>query len=556
MKEFYIDLFSGAGGTTTGIHLVNGNIEVVACVNHDANAIESHKANHPQCLHLTEDVRDYKVIKMLRNLVVDLRKNNPGCIINIWASLECTNYSKAKGGLPRDADSRTLAYTLYNYIDELEPDKVYIENVREFMAWGPLDKKGKPISRLNGRDYQDWVNTIEGFDYAYGKSLLNAADFEAYTSRERYFGIFSKSYPIAWPQPTASKNPEVNGLKKWKAVREVLDLNDEGASIFFRKNPLVENTLKRILAGLIKFVAGGEKAFTKVYNSGNDIFRVKSINEPLGSLTTQNSHAVVKASFLKKYFNGNPNGKVVSIEGPAGTITTVDHHALVSSIFLTAHYSTGLNVHSLSKPCPTVSTKDRFSKVETQFFVDQQYGASKPSDINSPAGAITSNPKLNLVSFKACLINKNSSTAPAKSINDPSPTITQRTHYLLNPQFKDKGRSVDDPCFTLIARMDKKPPYLVEIEKGLLAIVVYETDSPTTVKIKEFMALYGIVDIKMRMLKIPELLKIQGFPDGYILKGTKTEQKKYIGNAVVPVMAAAIVQANHKANINYLTKVA
>ena len=115
-KIFYIDLFSGAGGTTTGIHLAGDpNVKVIACVNHDTNAIESHKANHPDCLHLTEDVRDFKVVIALKRLVRKLREEHPGCLINIWASLECTNYSKAKGGLPRDADSRTLAEHLNMY---------------------------------------------------------------------------------------------------------------------------------------------------------------------------------------------------------------------------------------------------------------------------------------------------------------------------------------------------------------------------------------------------------------------------------------------------------
>ena len=115
-KIFYIDLFSGAGGTTTGIHMVGEEVKVLACVNHDTNAIESHKANHPECIHFIEDVRDWKVVVALSKLVNKTRRDNPGCIIALWASLECTNYSKAKGGLPRDADSRTLAHALFMYL--------------------------------------------------------------------------------------------------------------------------------------------------------------------------------------------------------------------------------------------------------------------------------------------------------------------------------------------------------------------------------------------------------------------------------------------------------
>ena len=203
---FWIDLFCGAGGTTSGIHLAEGDATVVACVNHDENAIKSHKANHPYCLHLTEDIRDFKVIQKLAILVSNLREKYPGCIINVWASLECTNYSMAKGGLPKDADSRTLAEHLDLYVEHLKPDGLFIENVREFMSWGPLDENGRPISRRNGSDYVKWCNKIQSHGYAFDFKIMNAADYGAYTSRTRYFAQFAaKGIPIAWPAETHSK---------------------------------------------------------------------------------------------------------------------------------------------------------------------------------------------------------------------------------------------------------------------------------------------------------------------------------------------------------------
>ena len=89
------------------------------------------------------------------------------------------------------------------------------------------------------------------------------------------------------------------------------------------------------------------------------------------------------------------------------------------------------------------------------------------------------------------------------------------------------------------------PPYLVSTKKGL-GVAIYDDDSPMTKKIKEFMALYGIVDIKMRMLKISELKRIMGFPEDYTLIGTQAEQKKYIGNAVEVNMAKYLAEAIYK----------
>ena len=615
MKIFWIDLFSGAGGTTTGIHLSNNEMNVVACVNHDSRAIESHKANHPDCIHFVEDVRDFTVVKRLKVLVERLRKDHPGCFINIWASLECTNYSKAKGGLPRDADSRTLAHALYMYLEKLAPDYLFIENVREFMAWGPLDKNGRPISRLNGSDYIKWINTIINYGYNYEHRLLNAADYGAYTSRERYFGQFAKKgYPISWPEATHTKNPEKSDLfaplKRWKAVKEVLDLSDEGVSIFLRKKPLAENTLKRIYAGLIKFVAGGEDLFLKKYYSGRpagkvistegpsgtittfggshaSVFvqrynggdpkeKVKSVDRPLGTILSNNTHASV---FIKKYFSGDPKSQVSSIENPSGAITTIDHHAIVTNEFLAAYYGTGKNVSSILQPCPVVPTKDRFQKVKPIFiqneysgggqlsdidnpnptllsqpkqkltsvnFMDQQFGCSKPKDLKDPNGALTANPKQNLVTAKPWLMDTNFNNM-GTIIDEPGKVITasRKHHYLMNPSWGGHSTSVEGPSPVIVARQDKAPMYVLGVESGQYGILVYEDDSEMTVKIKEFMVIYGIIDIKMRMLKIPELLKIQGFPEGYKLKGTKTEQKKFIGNAVVPLMAKAIADCHY-----------
>lgn len=491
MKVYWIDLFCGAGGTSTGIHLANSNTEVIACVNHDQMAIESHYANHPNCKHFTEDIRDFNVVLKLKKIVNDLRAKNPDCIINIWASLECTNYSKAKGGLPRDADSRTLANHLFMYIEELSPEYLYIENVREFMAWGPLDKVGKPISRKNGTDYIKWIESVKQYGYNYDWKLLNAADFGAYTSRQRYFGIFSKDdLPISFPEPTHyDTRKQVNeGLfefdkKPWKPVKEVLKLEDKGESIFTRKKPLSENTLKRIYAGLIKFVAGGEEKFIKRYNGGNPLDKVSSFHKPIGTISTTGRHAVVSTAFLKKYYSGRPKGKVTAIDVPAGTVTTVGNQALVQSEFLASYYGNG-KPHNVEEPCPTVTTKDRFALFSNQWLTDTQFGRV--------------------------------------------------------------GQEIDKPCFTLIARMDKKPPYLIQTENGELGIQILPTDNPTMIKIKEFMALYGIIDIKMRMLFVDELKQIQGFPKNYVLKGTKTDQKKFIGNAVEVNQAKALVEANYQ----------
>lgn len=587
IKLLYIDLFCGAGGTSTGVENARYNEEqcakVIACVNHDANAIASHAANHPDALHFTEDIRTLELSPLVAH-VERMKKIYPDTLIVLWASLECTNFSKAKGGQPRDADSRTLAEHLFRYIEAIDPDYIQIENVEEFMSWGDMDEKGHPISKDKGRCYEKWKRNVKRYGYDFDWRILNAADYGAYTTRKRFFGIFARhGFPIVFPEPTHCKDGRTDmfgRLEKWRPVKEVLDFSDEGESIFSRKKPLAEKTLERIYAGLIKFVAGGKEAFIVKYNSMSRTgkYQAPSIDEPCPVVATQGRLALAKVNFLSKQFSGQPNCKNISVDGPAGTITCKDHHAFVS-----AYYGNGHN-HSVEQPAPTVTTKDRLALVNpsflcsynfkdkgkdinlpcptlltkdrlslvTPFFMNYYSGGGQLGSIETPCPAIMTVPKQNLVTpvlmkqfpYRKPWIMNTAFSNVGSSIEQPSQTITanRKWHYLMNPQFASAGGSVNNPCFTLIARMDKMPPYLVEAEGGF-GIQITPEDSLMTIKIKEFMVLYGIIDIKMRMLRIPELKRIMGFPDDYILIGPQSDQKKFIGNAVEVNMARVLCEA-------------
>lgn len=437
IRLLYIDLFCGAGGTSTGVEKANYKerkcAKVIACVNHDANAIASHAANHPEAQHYTEDMRTLD-LRPLAEHTAEMRRMYPMAKVVLWASLECT--------------------------------KPYL--------------------------------------------------------------------PIVWPKPTHSKTGGgdlFGSLAKWKPVKEVLDFADEGESIFNRKKPLSPKTLERIYAGLIKFVAGGKDSFLIKYNSVNKKTGKHippSIDEPCPTVACQNRLGIANIHFLAKHFSGHPESKVSSVDNVAGTITTVDHHSLVGAEFLSAYYGNGNN-HSVNMPSPTITTKDRFSVVKPEFIANNYSGGGQLSSLDNPCPAVMTNPKQNVIACK---------------------------WYLMNPQFSNAGGSVEKPCFTLIAKMDKKPPYLIATECGQLAIEIYETDSGPMRKIKEFMALYGIVDIKMRMLKIIELKRIMGFPENYTLIGTQADQKKFIGNAVEVNIARVLCEALVEEIVDELLKVA
>ena len=591
IKLLYIDLFCGAGGTSTGVESARIEDEkcakVIACVNHDANAIASHAANHPDAYHCTEDIRTLELHPLIEH-AKKMLKLYPESLLILWASLECTNFSKAKGGQSRDADSRTLANHLFRYFDTFkaagcEFDYIQIENVEEFMSWGDVDENGKPISKDKGRDYLRWIARVQKYGYDFEHRILNSADFGAYTARKRFFGQFvKKDLPLTWPVPTYSKIGGTTGLfgyqKKWKAVRDVLNLDDDGRSIFDRKTPLSDKTFERIYAGLIKFVAGGKNQWLLKYNSINGKTGKHippDIDEPSPVIACQSRLGLVSTKFISKYYSGHPESKNVSIEQPGPTVTTRDHNSLVSANFLSAYYGSGDNVSDIDNPAPTITTKDRLALVSSKFmvsysfndkgkdinepcptvltkdrlaivssqFITSQYTNGFNTDLEAPNPTLTANPKQSLVTVKPWIMDTSFNNT-GSSLDEPARVITanRKWHYLMNPQYASAGGSVENPCFTLIARMDKMPPYLIITEEGELYIEVYESDTEIVCKIKEFMAIYGISDIKMRMLYIYELLQIMGFPKDYRLIGTQADQKKFIGNAVEVNTAKALCE--------------
>lgn len=454
MKYYFIDLFCGFGGTSYGIHGVGKDAaEVVWAVNHDCNAIASHQLNNPDVYHSIEDIRTLDLTEMIK-VISGIRARDRNAVICLWASLECTNHSNAKGGMSRDADSRTLGEHLFRYVEAINPEMIWIENVREFKDWGPLYHKYSevatrnpvmvPVKERKGEDYKKWVDNMCSYGYQYDHKLLNSADFGARTSRNRLFIQFVKNpLKIYWPEASHDKLGR-NGLEKWLPVAPVLDLHETGKSIF-RDKPLSDKTYERILRGVKK------------------------------------------------------------------------HH----SQFFIKYYGNGDNTCSLDAPGPTLTTKDRMSLITTHFIAHEYGDKGNGNSLEEPLRTITTTPKAKLVT----------------------------THFLIDTQYGNNGIDIDKQCPTLIAKMDKKPRYLVSSEMNNIHVPICKHDSKSVVEIKEFMQEKGIGDIKMRGLSVPEMLQIMGFPADYKIKGTVTDAKKFIGNAVETTVAKKLILNSYNKNV-------
>lgn len=385
-----IDNFAGGGGASTGIELGLGRPVDIA-VNHDPEAVAMHDINHPHTRHFCESVWD-----------VDPRAITAGRPVDLcWFSPDCKHFSKAKGGTPVSKKIRGLAWVALRYAATVRPRVIMLENVEEFVTWGPITRDGRPCPQNKGRTFASFVNALLRHGYQVDWRELRACDYGAPTIRKRLFLIARRDgLPIVWPEPThgdpASPEVKAKRLKPWRTAAEVIDWSIPCPSIFERKRPLAENTLRRIARGLQRYVIDAGEPFIVKVNHGYDYFRGQGINEPLQTLTTENGYALVSA-FLAKHYGGNYTGPGSSLTGPLPTVTTVDHNALVTSHLVKLRN----NQHSQSvrEPIPTL-TAGGGHVGEVRAFLMKYYGTGDGQPLGEPLHTVTTKDHMALVMIK------------------------------------------------------------------------------------------------------------------------------------------------------------
>ncbi len=360
-EDLIIDCFAGGGGASVGIEMALGRPVDIA-VNHDPDAILMHKTNHPDTLHLTEDI-----------FKVDLQKYVKGRHVALmWASPDCTSHSKAKGGKPRKHGLRILPWAVYKHAKLILPDVIIMENVEEIQQWGPLDDAGHPIPERKGEDYKKFITAMKSLGYLFDSRELVAADYGAPTTRKRWYAVFRRDGKgIIWPEQTHSRDG-AGGLARWLECGDYIDWSDLGRSIFDREKSLAEATMKRIANGYVKYVVNNPDpyivrkkeavSFLIQYHgeqrAGDS--RGQRLTEPIKTIDTSNRYGLVTAFVTKFYKSGIGQG----CNEPLHTITTSPGHFGVVSAFLIKYYGGGVG-QAQDRPLDTITTKDRFGLVNT-----------------------------------------------------------------------------------------------------------------------------------------------------------------------------------------------
>lgn len=322
MEKLIIDSFAGGGGASTGIELALGRSPDVA-INHSAHALALHAANHPETLHLDSNIWD-----------VDPRNVTGGKPVGLlWASPDCKHFSKAKGGAPRDRNIRDLAWVVVKWAEEAKPDVICMENVEEFVTWGPVDDDGQPVKKLAGVTFDLWVRRLKKAGYKVQWRELRACDYGAPTIRKRWFLVARRDgRPVVWPKPTHGdpSNEAVRSgkLLPWRTAAECIDWSlpcpsifDSPAEIMAKHGlrairPLAAATQARIARGMKRYVLDAQRPFL-VSLKGSDR-RDRPADAPHLTVLAGGCHSALIAPSVTR-FNSGATGQ--DLRDPLATIT-------------------------------------------------------------------------------------------------------------------------------------------------------------------------------------------------------------------------------------------
>lgn len=538
-SELIIDNFAGGGGASTGLERAFGRPVDVA-INHDPEALAMHAANHPHTAHHCESVFDVDPVAITGNQPVGL----------VWLSPDCKHFSKAKGGKPVSKKIRGLAWIALRWAATVKPRVIMLENVEEFVTWGPLGADGRPCPKNRGRTFRSFVNALARHGYRVEHRELRACDFGAPTIRKRLFLVARRDgLPIAWPTPThgdpKSAAVRAGKLRPWHtAGSNCIDWSIPCPSIFERTRPLKDATLRRIARGIMKFVVNSANPFV-IHLTHHGADRAASIGTPLATVTGANrgEQALVAAHVTK--FRANSIGSAA--DAPLHTVTAGGDcarpagaaHAMgvVAATLIQTGYGErpgqAPRVPGLDKPLGTIVAGAAKHAAVTAFLAKHYGGHESPgSSLKAPISTITTQDHHHLVTSN--LVKLRGTSRDGQPVDEPLHTISAggmhhaEVRAFLIKYYGEGGQWQDA----------REPMHTIPTRDRIGLVTIHGED-------------YAIVDIGMRMLTPRELARAQGFPDSYVLDPvvngkplSKSAQVRMIGNSVCPDVATALIRAN------------
>lgn len=634
--KLVIDLFAGGGGASTGIEQAIGRPVDVA-INHDAEAIGMHEVNHPQTRHYRADIREVDPLAVTRGQAVGL----------LHASPDCTHHSQALGGQPRKSEIRSLAWQVLRWAGKTRPDVITLENVEQMLLWSPLIAKrdpatgrvltlervrdpvsgklvhraaepGERVARGNqflipdpkrkGKNWDHFVAALRALGYKVEWRVICNADLGAHSTRTRLYMVARcDGLPIVWPAQTHAKRPRA-GLQAHRPAADCIDWSIPGTSIFGRKKPLAEATMRRIAHGMHKYVldtpdpyivAGAAPALVPVTHSRDTAF---DIGKPLRTITTAKGGetALAAAHLLPLTHQGGHRNHDPREPLPTVTAARRGEIALTAAHLVQMGYGErpGQEPRSLdpTKPLGTITAGGQKFATASAYLVQAGHGEGSQggkrwshgaNDVTGPLGTVTaSGGGQSLAAAFMVQANGGFNTSHARDLREGVSTVTTSgsqqqltAAHMVTLRRNCNSQAMDEPMSTVTAGAEHHAlvQYALskEHEAGALRCAAFLMryhasggqwadlrDPMTTITTHDRLALvtvwlqgepWVIVDITLRMLVPRELYNAQDFPPSYVIDRTasgrpltKTAQVRMAGNSVSPLPMRLLVAANYR----------
>jgi DNA (cytosine-5)-methyltransferase 1 len=416
------DLFCGAGSLSMGAHdalLELGYQPDFVAVNHWHVATQTYAYNHPGA----------RVHCVTLDAAFPIQLVPEGRLDMLMAGIECTYFSRARGGKPVTDQQRMSAWHVVRWCTEIRVRRVLLENVPEFREWGPVDPRtGKPIKSRKGEYFRAFNDAMAAIGLPLEWRVLNCANFGDATTRERLFGMArADGKPITWPLPSHARRGE--GAKPWRTAREIIDWSILGRSIFDRKRPLAAKTLARIAAGMTKF--RWPDPFILVLRQHCD---ARGIDLPLPTITAGGTHlGLVQPFVLSQASGGSPRG----VDHPVHTIPAGGAHALIAPYYSSG---SGATCRSTEEPLPTATAKARFGLVMPITHSDR---SNRARSLDQPIPTLTTARRGELAFITAAFGERPAQSPRVHSIDEPAPTVCAQGRINLAAAGRSEHREHD-----------------------------------------------------------------------------------------------------------------
>jgi len=512
-----LDLFSGCGGSSLGI--LRAGFDLVAAVDSDEQALQTHVENMGRCEPVLHDLSDVDVS------VLPEEARDP---VYVHGSPPCKGFSTAAGKRDADDPRNSLVFSFIDWVEELRPTVVSMENV-------------PGMTSITNSFMDEMVATYREAGYTAKWKILNAADYGVPQKRKR---VFTVAWKKGWepegdwfPEPTHHRDGPIQKLgggklepwvTVWEAIwdliltptKEELELNEEQEERVreFRGDDFPDN-LDEPSRTVKVDGRGGDKTNDTIYIPIPNHFPELLDNEKLERIKEEREDT--DKHWGEMDFPDD-------LDEPSRTVSS--------------HTAQGTKRETIVIPVPN-HNPELGASLEEWEEKEEKYGTQNPLELDESSPTIKAQEIARNKKFPHHFL------IVSDHIGRKSPPNFSDTMWEKHPP-----QELDEVSSVISATLHKDQPHgYVKVDGEIIPweefeeklkepALTIESSNPYLTKGERKRdedgnaVLTPIGERRLRRLTVRECARLQSFPDRFVFTGSKTAQYRQVGNAVPPLL--------------------